>query len=56
VILGVALALCIAVPLLGYPFAKTTWLAIHHALGGPEPDEEADAAAHRFERGDAGPP
>lgn len=55
-ILVVSLVLCVAVPLLGYPFAKTTWLAIHHALGGPEPEEEADAAAHRFERGDAGPP
>lgn len=55
VLLAGAAAIAVVVPLLGYPFAKTVWLAIHQAMGEPEPDEQADAAAHRFERGDAGP-
>ena len=49
-------AICLVVPVLAYPFAKTTWAALHLAMAPLEPDEEADAAAHRFERGDAGPP
>lgn len=52
----VGLTLCTAVPLLVYPYSKTTWLAIHLAMAPLDPDEEADAAAFRFERGDAGPP
>lgn len=55
-ILAGATAICIGVPLLGYPFARTTWSALHLALAPLDPDEEADAAVHRFERGDAGSP
>lgn len=55
-LLGVGAAICILVPVLAYPFTKTTWAALHLAMAPLEPDEEADAAAHRFERGDAGPP
>lgn len=56
VILAGAAAVAVVVPLVGYPFAKTTWSALHLALAPLDPDEEADAAAFRFERGDAGPP
>jgi uncharacterized protein (DUF983 family) len=52
-IAGVAVAICVVVPLLGYPFSKTTWLAIHLAMGPLEPDEEADRAAHHFEQEDS---
>ena len=55
-ILGVAVAICVIVPIVGYPFAKTTWAAIHLGMAPFEPDEEADAAVFRFERGDAGEP
>jgi uncharacterized protein (DUF983 family) len=55
-ILGVALAICVVLPVVGYPFSKTTWAAIHLAMAPLEPDEEADAAVHRFERGDAAEP
>lgn len=54
-ILGVAALLCVVVPLVGYPYSKTTWAALHLAMAPLEPAEQADAAAHRFERGDAGP-
>lgn len=56
VVLGVAALLAVVVPLFGYPFSKTAWAALHLAMAPLEPDEQADAAAHRFERGDAGPP
>lgn len=52
-ILAGAAAICVGVPLVGYPYAKTTWSALHLALAPLDPDEEADAAAYRFERGDA---
>ncbi|MCU1485475.1 MAG: hypothetical protein JWN67_2221 [Actinomycetia bacterium] len=52
-ILGVAIAICVVLPIVGYPFSKTTWAAIHLAMAPLEPDEEADAAVYRFERGDA---
>jgi uncharacterized protein (DUF983 family) len=55
-ILGVALGICVVVPIVGYPFSKTTWAALHLAMAPLDPDEEADAAVFRFERGDAGPP
>lgn len=48
-----AVAVCIAVPLLCYPFSKTIWAAIHLAMEPLNASEQADAAAHRFERGDA---
>jgi uncharacterized protein (DUF983 family) len=32
-----------AIPLLGYAWAKTTWLGINLAIHQPEPSEEADA-------------
>lgn len=51
-IVGVAAAICVVVPLVGYPFSKTTWLAIHLAMGPLEPEEEADRAAHHFEQGE----
>lgn len=50
-----AVAICVVVPILGYPFSKTTWAALHLAMAPLDPDEEADAAVYRFERGDAGP-
>ena len=52
-ILGVGAAICILWPLVGYPFSKTTWAALHLAMQPLDPDEEADNAAFRFERGDA---
>lgn len=55
-LLAAGAAICLVVPLLAYPFTKTTWAALHLAMAPLEPDEEADAAAHRFERGDAGAP
>lgn len=54
ILLGAA-TVAVVVPLLGYPFAKSTWSALHLALAPLDPDEEADAAAYRFERGDAEP-
>jgi uncharacterized protein (DUF983 family) len=50
------LVISIVMPLIGYPFSKTTWAALHLAMAPLDPDEEADAAAFRFERGDAEPP
>jgi uncharacterized protein (DUF983 family) len=55
-VLGVALTIAVVVPLVGYPFSKTTWSALHLAMMPLEPDEEADAAVFRFERGDADGP
>ena len=52
-ILVVGAAICILVPLIGYPYSKTTWAALHLAMAPLAPDEEADNAAFRFERGDA---
>ena len=48
-----AAVVAVVVPIVGYPFAKSTWAALHLALAPLDPDEEADAAAFRFERGDA---
>jgi len=44
-------AISVVVPIVGYPFSKTTWAAIHLAMEPLDPAEEADAAAHLFERG-----
>jgi uncharacterized protein (DUF983 family) len=52
-ILG-SVGICIVLPVLLYPFSKTTWFAIHLAMEPLEPDEEAEAAVVRIERGDLG--
>jgi uncharacterized protein (DUF983 family) len=54
-IIGGAVAIAVVLPVVGYPFSKTTWAALHLAMAPLDPDEEADAAAFRFERGDAAP-
>lgn len=48
----VAVAICALVPLVSYPFSKTIWAAIHLAMEPLTEAEQADAAAHLFERGD----
>ena len=53
-ILAGAAALAVAVPLLCYPVSRTIWTAVHYGMQPLEPEEEADAAVFRFERGDAG--
>jgi uncharacterized protein (DUF983 family) len=54
---GLLIAGCVAVavvmPIVVYPWSKSLWFAIHVAMEPIDPDEEADAAAARFERGDA---
>jgi hypothetical protein len=40
-------------PIVFYPWGKTVWFAIHLSMQPLEPHEQADAAAARFERGDA---
>ncbi len=35
------------VPIVGYPWAKTTWVGLHLMFVPPEPAEEADALAAR---------
>jgi uncharacterized protein (DUF983 family) len=47
-----AVAVCVLVPLLFYPFSKTIWAAIHLAMEPLDEREQADAAAYRFERGE----
>lgn len=56
IIVAGGILICIVVPLAGYPFSKSTWAALHLAMAPLDPDEEADAAVFRFERGDAGAP
>jgi uncharacterized protein (DUF983 family) len=41
-----AVVIAVAVPLLGYPFSKTTWSAIDLAMHPQEPIEQAEAVAH----------
>lgn len=53
VIAAGAVAVCVIVPLVCYPFSKTIWAAIHLAMEPLDEAEQADAAAYRFERGDA---
>jgi uncharacterized protein (DUF983 family) len=36
----------VGIPLIGYPFSKTTWSAIDLAMHPPDVVERADAAAH----------
>jgi uncharacterized protein (DUF983 family) len=55
-ILAGAAAIAVAVPVALYPACRTLWTAVHLGMQPLEPAEQADAAAFRFERGDAGPP
>ena len=49
-------ASAVVVPVAIYPACRTLWTAVHLGMQPLEPEEQADAAAFRFERGDAGPP
>jgi uncharacterized protein (DUF983 family) len=55
-ILAGAAAIAVAVPVALYPACRTLWAAVHLGMQPLEPEEQADAAAFRFERGDAGRP
>lgn len=52
-ILAGALAVAVATPLACYPMSRTLWSAMHLIMQPLEPAEQAEAAAVRFERGDA---
>ena len=54
-ILAGAAAIAVLVPVAAYPACRTLWTAVHLGMQPLEPAEQADAAAFRFERGDAGP-
>ena len=54
-ILAGAAAIAVTVPVALYPACRTLWAAVHLGMQPLEPAEQADAAAFRFERGDAGP-
>jgi uncharacterized protein (DUF983 family) len=41
------LVLNATVPIVTYPWAKTTWMGLHHAFVPPDAAEEADAVAAR---------
>lgn len=47
-----AVVISAVVPLVFYPFSKTIWAAIHLVMEPLDEREQAEAAAHRFERGD----
>jgi uncharacterized protein (DUF983 family) len=47
-----AVVISILLPIVLYPYSKSVWAAIHLAMSPLDPDEEADAAAWRFERGE----
>jgi uncharacterized protein (DUF983 family) len=47
-----SIAITVVLPILLYPLSKTTWFAIHLAMQPLDPDEEAEAAATRIERGE----
>lgn len=49
-----AVAIAVTTPLICYPVSRTLWAAVHLGMQPLEPDEQADAAVFRFERGDAG--
>jgi uncharacterized protein (DUF983 family) len=51
-LIGGSVAIAIAIPILLYARSKTLWFAIHLAMQPLDPDEQADAAVERFERGD----
>ncbi len=55
-ILAGAAAIAVGVPVVAYPACRTLWTAVHLGMQPLEPSEQADAAAFRFERGDAAPP
>lgn len=44
-----AVLISVVLPVLGYPFSKTIWTAVHLAMQPLEAHEEAEAAATRFE-------
>jgi uncharacterized protein (DUF983 family) len=48
------IVIAVLLPIATYPYSKSVWAAIHLAMTPLDPDEQADAAAWRFERGDAG--
>lgn len=50
-----SVASAVVMPVLVYPTSKSLWFAIHVVMQPLDPDEEADAAAMRFQRGDATP-
>lgn len=50
-LIGGSVAVCVVLPPLLYPCSKTLWFAIHIAMQPLDPDEEAEAAATLFERG-----
>jgi uncharacterized protein (DUF983 family) len=50
-LIGGSVAICVVLPVLLYPYSKTLWFAIHVAMQPLDPDEEAEAAATLFERG-----
>ena len=52
-ILAGAVAIAVLVPVALYPGCRTLWAAVHLGMQPLEPEEQADAAAFRFERGDA---
>ena len=54
-VLAGAAVVCVVVPVVAYPVCRTLWTAVHLGMQPLEPAEQADAAAFRFERGDAGP-
>jgi uncharacterized protein (DUF983 family) len=54
-VLAGAAVVCVVVPVAAYPVCRTLWTAVHLGMQPLEPSEQADAAAFRFERGDAGP-
>jgi hypothetical protein len=43
-----AVAFAVVVPIVGYPFSNSTWIAIELASNPMEADEIADAEAHAF--------
>jgi uncharacterized protein (DUF983 family) len=47
---GVVIA--VLLPIVMYPYSKSVWAAIHLGMTPLDPDEQADAAAWRFERGE----
>lgn len=52
-ILAGAMLIAVVVPLVSYPWSRTLWSAVHLLMAPLEPQEQAEAAAVRFERGDA---
>jgi hypothetical protein len=55
-VLAGAVVVCVVVPVVAYPVCRALWTAVHLGMQPLEPAEQADAAAFRFERGDAGAP